>query len=83
MSASAENDSGAGALVSAVTANSPAAKAGLQQGDVVTEFDGKAINDSDELVAAVQSHKVGDKVELKYTRDGAEKSATVTLAEAS
>jgi putative serine protease PepD len=78
-----ENDSGAGALVSAVTANSPAAQAGLQQGDVVTEFDGQAINDSDALVAAVQSHKVGDKVELKYTRDGAEKTATVTLAEAS
>jgi putative serine protease PepD len=78
-----ENDSGTGALVSAVTPNSPAAQAGLQQGDVVTEFDGQAVNDSDALVAAVQSHKVGDKVELKYTRDGAEKTATVTLAEAS
>ena len=50
---------------------------------MVTEFDGQAVNDSDALVAAVQSHKVGDKVELKYTRDGAEKTATVTLAEAS
>ena len=57
-----ENESGAGALVSAVTANSPAAKAGLQQGDIVTKFDGQAINDSDDLVAAVQSHKVGDQV---------------------
>ena len=78
-----ENDTGTGALVSAVTPNSPAAQAGLQQGDVVTEFDGQAVNDSDALVAAVQSHKVGDKVELTYTRDGAEKTATVTLAEAS
>jgi putative serine protease PepD len=78
-----ENDTGTGALVSAVTPNSPAAQAGLQQGDIVTEFDGQAVNDSDALVAAVQSHKVGDRVELKYTRDGAEKTATVTLAEAS
>jgi putative serine protease PepD len=78
-----ESQDGSGALVSAVTANSPAAKAGLQQGDVITSIDGKAVTDSDQLVSAVQSHKVGDDVQITYKRDGSEKTATATLAEAS
>jgi putative serine protease PepD len=77
--ANAENG---GALVSTVTANSAAAKAGLQQGDVITSVDGKNIDDSDDLVAAVQGGTVGQKMTIEYTRDGAKKSATVTLAEA-
>jgi putative serine protease PepD len=70
-----------GALVSAVTPGSPAQKAGLQQGDVITQFGGKTINGSNDLVGAVQSGKVGDTVPLTYTRNGAQKTATVTLAE--
>ncbi|GIF24696.1 putative serine protease PepD [Actinoplanes tereljensis] len=77
--ADAENG---GALVSTVTANSAAAKAGIQQGDVITSVDGKNIDDSDDLVAAVQGGTVGQKMTIEYTRDGAKKSATVTLAEA-
>ena len=77
--ADAENG---GALVSSVTSNSAAAKAGLQQGDVVTAADGKAIEDSDDLVAAVQSGTVGQKMTLDFTRDGVKKQVTVTLAEA-
>ncbi|MFC7549541.1 trypsin-like peptidase domain-containing protein [Plantactinospora sp. GCM10030261] len=72
-----------GAVVNSVTPGSPAEKAGLQQGDVVTQFGGKRINESSDLVAAVQGGKVGDQVELTYSRNGAEKTATVTLAEAS
>ncbi|MFC8297194.1 trypsin-like peptidase domain-containing protein [Micromonospora orduensis] len=74
---------GGGALVASVTAGSPAEKAGLQRGDVVTRFGDKAINDSDDLVGAVQAGKVGDRVEVQYKRNGVEKSATVTLAETS
>jgi putative serine protease PepD len=74
---------GGGALVGAVTENSPAAKAGLRQGDVVTKFGDKVISDSDDLVAAVQSGKVGDTVQITYTRNGQEQTATATLAEAS
>jgi putative serine protease PepD len=77
--ADAENG---GALVSNVTANSAAAKAGLQQGDVITSVDGKAIDDSNDLVAAVQGGTVGQKMALEFTRDGAKKQVTVTLAEA-
>ncbi|MEU8814365.1 trypsin-like peptidase domain-containing protein [Actinoplanes sp. NPDC048796] len=70
-----------GALVSQVTAGSAAAKAGLQQGDVITSADGKSIGDSDDLVAAVQGGAVGQQMTLEYTRDGAKKTVTVTLAE--
>ena len=78
-----ESENGEGAMVTSVTPDSPAAKAGLQQGDIITEFDGTKTNTSDELVAAVQSHKVGDQVKLTYIRNGQQNTATVTLAEAS
>jgi putative serine protease PepD len=73
---------GGGAAVRSVTADSSAAKAGLQQGDVITQVDGKAIEDANDLVAAVQSGTVGQKMSLDYTRSGAQKKAEVTLAEA-
>ncbi|GHJ50099.1 hypothetical protein Cs7R123_74410 [Catellatospora sp. TT07R-123] len=72
-----------GASVSAVTEGSPAAKAGLQKGDVVTKFAGRIINDSDDLVSAVQSGTVGQQVTVEFTRNGEPMSATVTLGEAS
>ncbi|GAB3858942.1 hypothetical protein GCM10029963_59450 [Micromonospora andamanensis] len=72
-----------GALIGAVNPGSAAERAGLQQGDVITRFGDKAINDSNDLVAAVQAGKVGDQVEVTYQRNGAEATATVTLAEAS
>ncbi|RLP88063.1 trypsin-like peptidase domain-containing protein [Micromonospora sp. CV4] len=74
---------GGGALVASVTPGSPAEKAGLQRGDVITRFGDKAVNDSDDLVGAVQAGKVGDRVEVQFKRDGADKSVTVTLAETS
>ncbi|MFI7303483.1 trypsin-like peptidase domain-containing protein [Micromonospora aurantiaca] len=72
-----------GALVAAVTPGSPAEKAGLQRGDVITKFGDKVINDSNDLVGAVQAGKVGDRVEVQYKRNGSSESATVTLAETS
>ena len=73
---------GGGALVSNVTANSAAAKAGLQQGDVITSVNGKPINASDDLVGIIQSANVGDRVTIVFTRNGAQKTVTATLAEA-
>ncbi len=72
-----------GALVSGVTPNSPAAKAGIQEGDVITKLGGKNVADADDLISAVQSGNVGDRLELVYTRNGEQKAATVTLADAS
>jgi putative serine protease PepD len=77
----AEAENG-GALVSSVTANSAAAKANLQRGDVITAVDGKNITDSDDLVAAVQSGKVGQQMTVDFTRDGAKQQVKVTLTEA-
>jgi putative serine protease PepD len=71
-----------GAIVSNVTAHSAAAKAGLQQGDVITQVDSKPIDDANDLVAAVQAGTVGQKMTLDFTRDGVKKQVTVTLAEA-
>ncbi|MFC0031380.1 trypsin-like peptidase domain-containing protein [Micromonospora chaiyaphumensis] len=72
-----------GALVSDVVAGSAADKAGLQRGDVITKFGDKVINDSNDLVGAVQAGKVGDRVEVQFKRNGSNESATVTLAETS
>ncbi|MEW2375341.1 trypsin-like peptidase domain-containing protein [Micromonospora sp. NPDC047812] len=74
---------GGGALVASVAPGSAAEKAGLQRGDVITRFGDKAVNDSDDLVGAVQAGKVGDRVEVTYKRNGTESRATVTLAETS
>ena len=74
---------GGGALVSSVTANSAAAKAGLQQGDVIKSVNDKAINSSDDLIGIIQAASVGDKVTIVFTRDGAQKTVSATLAEAS
>ncbi|MCP3784447.1 trypsin-like peptidase domain-containing protein [Micromonospora sp. A3M-1-15] len=72
-----------GALVSDVVAGSAAEKAGLQRGDVITKFGDKVINDSNDLVGAVQAGKVGDRVEVQFKRNGSTQTATVTLAETS
>ncbi|MER6595389.1 trypsin-like peptidase domain-containing protein, partial [Micromonospora purpureochromogenes] len=72
-----------GALVAAVVPGSAAEKAGIQRGDVITRFGDKVVNDSNDLVGAVQAGKVGDRVEVTYKRNGAEAKATVTLAETS
>ncbi|MBW6433366.1 trypsin-like peptidase domain-containing protein [Actinoplanes hulinensis] len=70
-----------GALISNVSSGSAADKAGLQTGDVVTEADGKAIDDSDDLVAVVQAGSVGQKMTLNFTRNGSKQTVTVTLQE--
>jgi len=74
---------GGGALVSQVTAGSAAAKAGLQQGDVVNSVNGKPVNDSDDLIAIIQSAKVGDKVTVVFTRNGQQQTVSAALTEAS
>ena len=78
---SVTNAENGGAAVSAVVENSAAAKAQLQRGDVVTKVDGKTVDDSDDLVAAVQAGAVGQQMTLTFTRNGAEQTVTVTLQE--
>ncbi|SCE81646.1 putative serine protease PepD [Micromonospora viridifaciens] len=81
VSVSAAEDGGA--MVASVTPGSAAEKAGLQRGDVITKFGDTVIKDSNDLVGAVQSGKVGDRVDVQFKRNGSSQTATVTLAEAS
>jgi serine protease Do len=59
-----------GALVAQVISNSPAEKAGIEQGDVILEFDGKEISDSKDLPRIVASTPVGKSVTIKLSRNG-------------
>jgi putative serine protease PepD len=70
-----------GALVQDVTPNSPAAKAGLQAGDLVVALDGQAVTSQDDLISRIRDHKPGDRVTLKVVRNGKEQTATATLAD--
>ena len=70
---------GAGALVANVTEDSPADKAGLKAGDVVTELEGVAIASADELTRKVGSFPPGERVTVKAFRDGRERTFRVTL----
>jgi len=70
-----------GALVSAVEADSPAEKAGVEPGDVITRFDGKAIEKVADLPRLVGNTKPGSKSVLTVFRRGAHKDLTLTIAE--
>ena len=59
-----------GALVLEVTEGSPAEKAGLQVGDVITQFDGQTVMDMDSLVERVSAAKIGSTVDMYVIRDG-------------
>jgi putative serine protease PepD len=72
-------DADNGAQITQVTAGSAAAKAGLQAGDVVTKAGDTEVHSGDDLRRAVAAKQPGDKLELTYTRNGAEQTATVTL----
>jgi len=74
---------GLGALVQAVQSGGPAAKAGLQVGDVVTKVDDRRVTDADSLIVAVRAHDPGDTVTLTLTRNGSTKTLRVTLGQAS
>jgi putative serine protease PepD len=68
-----------GATVGALTPNGPAAKAGLQRGDVVTAVDGKAVQSSEDLTSAVDARKPQDTMKLTVKRSGGEKTVDVKL----
>ncbi len=70
-----------GALVDQVEDNSPAADAGLKAGDIIVEFDGKAIKDSRNLRLTASRTTPGTKVALKVIRDGKPMTMQVTLKE--
>ena len=70
-----------GALIGEVTPKSPAEKAGLKDGDVLLEFNGKKVTDSRHLKLEVARAKPGETVPVKVLRDGATKTMEVTVKE--
>jgi len=77
-----------GALISkgsggeaAISPNSPAAKAGLKEKDIILEFNGEKITTENPLTKIIDKYNPGDKVSLKVLRDGQEKMFEVTLTD--
>ena len=70
-----------GVIVSTVTANGGAAKAGIQPGDVIVSIDGRNIKDGDDLVADISARKIGTIVKLGYLRDGKQNTANVAIGD--
>ena len=75
---------GNGALISSeangVTSGGPADKAGIKAGDLIIAIDDVEIASSDELIVAIRSHNVGDKVKIKFKRNAVTREVNVTLA---
>jgi Do/DeqQ family serine protease len=69
-----------GALVSEVIAGSPAAKAGIRQGDVIVRFAGKPVRDVQQLQRMVAETPVGGKVEVTVFRAGKEMKFSIVVA---
>jgi serine protease Do len=74
-------DKTSGALVGDVTANSPAAKAGLKTGDIILSVNGEPVADANQLRLKVGSLDPNAKVNLKVLRDGAAMEIPVQLGE--
>jgi len=66
-----------GVMIQEVRENSPAAKAGLKAGDIITEVDGKAVKGQFDLVRAINEKKEGD-VTLNIMRDNSRQTISVT-----
>ena len=69
----------AGALVSESQPNSPAAKAGIESGDVITAVDGNSVADARELARRIGTMAPGTSVKVSLVRQGQEKTVTLTL----
>lgn len=68
-----------GAFVARVVADSPAATAGLQRGDIIAEINGEKLTKS--FAALIQGYEVGDKLKMRVFRDGNYRDVEVTLVE--
>lgn len=73
------NDVMSGAAVADVQADSPASKAGIVEGDVIVKVGDREVTGPEELTVAVQSHEIGQTVNVRLIRDGREVDVPVTL----
>jgi serine protease Do len=70
-----------GVLVVSVVPDSPAAKAGIQPGDVITKWNGRRVDDRVELILQVGREKIGSKVKLQVIRENRPIELTVEIVE--
>ncbi len=70
-----------GALIGDVTPDSPAADAGLKQGDIIVRFNGQEVVDVTNLRRMVADSKPGQSIELSFVRDGKQENAKVNISE--
>jgi len=70
-----------GAQIQSVEAGSPAANAGIKEGDVVTKVGDRTITTSEDLVGAIQSSSPGAKMNLTVMRNGSQSTITVTVGD--
>jgi putative serine protease PepD len=70
-----------GAYVVEVTSGSPADKAGIKKGDIITAVDGEDITSADGMILAVRSHDIGDKIKVTFMRGTTKKTVEVTLGD--
>jgi predicted metalloprotease with PDZ domain len=70
-----------GVLVTEVIEDSPAAKAGVEDGDIIVEFEGKNVESADQLRELIAAGTTGDKVSVTLVRGKAQKEIEVTLGD--
>jgi serine protease Do len=70
-----------GAFVTEVASGSPANKAGIKPGDVITEFEGKEITTAEELNQAIHSSQIGQRVKIIYWRGNVQNTTYAILTE--
>ena len=70
-----------GAAIGGVLPGSPAARAGLREGDTIVEISGQPVQDPDDVSAVVNSRRPGDEVRVVVERGGERRTLTVTLGE--
>jgi len=68
-----------GVMVDSVSADTSAADAGIQKGDVLIGWGGEGLEGASAMMAKLRSHKPGDVVKVKVWRDGKEMELDVTL----
>jgi serine protease Do/serine protease DegQ len=74
-------NSAVGALVSQVVEGSPAEKAGIRTGDVITSVNGQPVKSNSELRNSIGLRRVGDKVDIGLVRDGKPLKVTAVIAD--
>jgi serine protease Do len=72
---------GSGAVVAELTNGGPASTAGLRGGDLIVELDSKPVKSPKQLAEIVADTPIGKNVEMKFVRDGAAQTTSITLAE--